>query len=242
MITDIIQRAKEQCETVQNKETLSADTAIKEPTVDTSGFTGIPVESDLSKGSSNISITKDIISEEDIADAQKTKSVLGNVPNDINENPDNQNSQQSSQTISINNDSDDINVDRITPGKASDLDQPDELIKQTSSMVLLSIKATPSIVDEPITNKKQPDPSTRKTSITTRKTSIAPGKAAQTKRMKTNPSTKTFVPKNAKQPNSKQTTSKPKQGSTSKGAKQSSKKPNKVDQDWKKTILQKVKK
>lgn len=227
MIIEIIQRAKEQCES--NEATLSAGTGIKGPTVDTSDFMSMPDTvagaTDLTKSSSNIRTAKDAKSEGRGDTREENDHSKSDTQNDnINKTADNQNSHPSPQTTSINNDSDN-SVDSITPGKASY--PPDELVKQTS---LLST-TTSTLVDQPITSEKQPNPLARKTSIVS-------GKAAQTKKIKTSPSTKTVSPKNTKQPHSKQTT---KQSTTSKAVKQP-KKPNKMDQDWKKTILQKVKK
>lgn len=204
MITEIIQKAKEQCETMQDDEGDGANTNNDDIMVKNNARSA-------DKPSNNNADTT--------GDSAYTKVISnqGDTPNDvINEIADNQNSFPSVPSVQITSHDGPLNIDAYDSIDNLELEQ---LIAE----------------NKPAAVKKRSNLLIKQTS------SMLQGKATQAKKLKSSSSiaTKKLGSKISKQ---FEKATKAKQSTAKQGVKQTSKKPNKVNQDWKKAILQKVKK
>ena len=240
MITEVIQKAKEQCE---NEVTTPVDGTIQESTmVDISDQPTTIADTTPAKGDSTESKGDSTESKGDSIESQGETDAKSAETDDHNQNSvGTEGNDHSILVQSGRYQSDDNNIDNQSPHPPS---SPQTTSGNNGSDHLTTDAATHTPRIDVVQQPTIISPTTSKvksTLLVKKPSSTAPCKPTQARKPIRTTSV-TIDSQNIKKSNSKQT-NKAKQNTTSKGGKQpSSKKPSKMDNDWKKTILQNVKK
>ena len=254
-ITEIIQNSREQCETaqqdevniteiIQNRE--QCETAQQDEANDITQNSREQCETiqqdaaNDAEQSTSVVYTADNI---DAKSAEKTDDPIETNPADTaeTENDPNATTDLANEQVNVVTDNQNFEQPQSTSQLNIHADGDEKEMKKLDLSVEELIDVDPRMLEELIAANKPPTSKKRSKLSLKKSSSMKAGKTVQPKKVKSSTSVKKLTAKTSKQfdPSTKaknSTTAKP-------NAKQpTSKKPNKMEQDWKKTILQKVQK